>query len=307
MTQTTEKKRPKNWLLIKIREWHTYVGVALSLFIVMVCLTGIYLNHKDLFKGEDKPKPMAGKEKPGKDKPKAGVATTQAPTTEADPAALNAAVDKAIAAVATQLGDLPMERIEIKDEYGHWNASVKLADVSIDPDSGKVVPKAHEHEDEEHRTFTAAMLGQLNITPAAALKLAQEKLGDAAIEKLEIKDEHGQIVFKAMTHDHDEAIVPLMQKAASEAGLLKPTVLGKYDKPMHAGGGVNWGKLLKDLHTGQIAGWLGKLFIDFTSFVIVVLTATGVWLWWVPRQRKKKAAAQAAEVAAARAASPNAA
>ena len=95
---------------------------------------------------------------------------------------------------------------------GDWQTSVKLADVSIDPATGKVAAK--EEHDHEHKAFTASSLADATIKPGEALTLAMKELGGAPLEKIEIKTEHGSLVLKAMTHDHDEAIVPLMIRIA---------------------------------------------------------------------------------------------
>src|SRR5262249_23091441 len=41
--------RPKNWLLLRLRSWHGRVGIAALVLLVLLALTGIYLNHPDLF------------------------------------------------------------------------------------------------------------------------------------------------------------------------------------------------------------------------------------------------------------------
>jgi hypothetical protein len=40
--------RPKNWLLLRLRSWHSWTGMAALLILVMLGLTGIYLNHPEL-------------------------------------------------------------------------------------------------------------------------------------------------------------------------------------------------------------------------------------------------------------------
>lgn len=38
-------------------------------------------------------------------------------------------------------------------------------------------------------------------------------------------------------------------------------------------------RLLLDLHSGRIGGFVGVLVIDFMAFLIVLLTLSGVWIW----------------------------
>ncbi len=56
--------------------------------------------------------------------------------------------------------------------------------------------------------------------------------------------------------------------------------------------GLNWAKIVDDLHTGKILGTPGKLLIDFTSGTIIALTLTGIYLWGVPMLRKRQSARQ---------------
>jgi uncharacterized iron-regulated membrane protein len=58
---------------------------------------------------------------------------------------------------------------------------------------------------------------------------------------------------------------------------------GKSAKP------ENWGKWIKDLHTGKVGGLTGKLVVDFTSGSILLLTLTGLYLWVWPRVRPRRA------------------
>lgn len=299
MAETTEKKRPKNWLLIKIREWHTWMGIALSAVIVMVCFTGIYLNHKDLFRGEEYKKEMA------KEGGKPGKPHEMAAATPLEPKAVAATFTQAIASVRDRLANVSLERLELESHGGQWIAKAKPSELRWDAGEVKfaaVADHGHGHEHEEHGEFTLADLDAAKIKPEPAVIAALESLGkDAAIEKIEVKHEKGHLQYKVKAYGGGEATV-----LADSETLV---VLGKYEEPARAGmvgqeakGGYNWGKIMKDLHTGKLGGEAGKLLIDFTSFVIMVLTISGIYLWYVPRKRKKEAAAAAQAVIKAKAA-----
>jgi hypothetical protein len=181
----------KNWLLIKFREWHTWGGVLLSGFILVVAVTGIILNHKDLFLRGGKPH----------DKPVGALTTT------------------------TDLQAVP-------------------------------------------------------VGFAQAMDLGRTRFGEVPLEKIELKDENGRLVYKLKGLDGSEIIVDAMTAEITEKTLYR------------YGGGINWGKLIDDLHTGKIAGTPGKLMVDLTSGVMIALTLTGLYLWWIPIYRKRQSAAQ---------------
>ncbi|KAJ3049554.1 hypothetical protein HK102_012470, partial [Quaeritorhiza haematococci] len=92
----------KNWLLVKFREWHSWGGLFLSLFILVVAATGLLLNHRNLFfhRGEPKKGP------------------TGALTASFDFTALPVGFARALELSREHLGDGPFEKIELKDERG---------------------------------------------------------------------------------------------------------------------------------------------------------------------------------------------
>ncbi|MBI4230428.1 MAG: PepSY domain-containing protein [Planctomycetes bacterium] len=197
------QRRPKNWLLIKIRKWHTWLGVALSAFIVLVCLTGVYLNHRGWFEGM----PPRG-------------ATVPLLSTNTDPRDLQVSLDRALVLAREHLGDgVPLDHVNLKVEEGRLVYKIKMS-----PTSGA-----------EREMFVDAQTGALTFW----------KIG-------------------GYTEEYDDGN-------------------GK------TGSGVRWGKLMMDLHTGKFFGGAsGKLLIDITSFTILVLTVSGVYLWWLPLQRKRQ-------------------
>lgn len=206
-----KKARPKNWLLIKSREWHTWLGVILSVVIVAVCVTGIYLNHEHFFDGLFSEKSQ---------KPK-----------KAPPALANN-------------GDLP-----------------------------QTVPEG---------LYTTTPLGAFPVSFSQALESSREMLGDVALKQIELKDEHGTLIYKIKAqHEEGEEPTEVWVDAYSGTAKLKEP----YNK---ADGAYDWGKVLKDIHTGKIGGDTGRLLIDVTSLTIIFLTVTGIYLWALPRLRKRQ-------------------
>ncbi len=80
----------------------------------------------------------------------------------------------------------------------------------------------------------------------------------------------------------------LYQLGLAERKPPKPESAGKLSKPPEGyrmmnkdgtAGGLNWGKLIKDLHTGKIGGFAGQLLVDLLGAVVIFLSCSGVWLW----------------------------
>jgi hypothetical protein len=117
----------KNWLLVQFRKWHGWGGAILSLFILVVAVTGILLNHKDLFfHSEAKKKPQ-------------GLLTSST-----NLAALPVSFEKALAISRGHYGDVPLEKIELKDEYGWLHYKVARGEgeeIRIDAQTGEATHK----------------------------------------------------------------------------------------------------------------------------------------------------------------------
>lgn len=129
---------------------------------------------------------------------------------------------------------------------------------------------------------TTQDLGRLPIGFDQALALAHAHFGDVVLEKIELKDEHGTLIYKVSRGGGDEIRID------AESGALA----SKYGVAL-AGSGetrMNWEKLVKDIHTGKIFGFAGVLTADATSVVIIALTLTGLYLWIVPILRKRRSA-----------------
>ncbi len=198
MPSESTRPRNKNWLPVKFREWHSWGGLLLSVFILIVAVTGIILNHKDLF--------LRGK-------------------------------------------------IEARATTGLLSASTDLSSLPID--------------------F------------ARVLDLARDQYGDTPLEKIELKDERGVLMYKVVKGDGEEIRI----------NATTGDVTSKYGKMLSGPGKdqLNWGKIVDDLHTGKIFGTAGKLTVDFTSVVIILLTFSGIYLWAVPWMRKRQSRQRRAE------------
>jgi uncharacterized iron-regulated membrane protein len=198
---STPVPRPKNWLLLKAREWHIWLGVAVSLFAVLICATGIYLNNEKLFVGGEH-----GMQK---------LPIQKGLSTVTDLDAIPVSFAQALARARKEVGEAPIEHIQLKYEKEGLAYKIKLGegwDLFIDAKSGALTEK------KGYRTKSEGSAG--------------------------------------MTH------------------------------------GVNWGKVMKDLHTGKIGGFIGHRVADFTSLVLILLTVTGVYLWALPKWRRWKARGQ---------------
>jgi hypothetical protein len=210
--------KPKHWLLAKSRQWHLWGGLIAGLFIIVVATTGIVLNYK---------------------RP-----------------------------IFTALGLEQMEREkgyarETKDQPAKPEAAQLTATVS--PET------------------TAQVM-------ARALELARTEWGDVPLERIELKEEHGELLCKVKEQGGDE----LWLYPATGSHFIK----GEYEKIGKPGADgkpakqFDWGKLMLNLHTGKIGGETGKAIMSLASVMLLFLTGSGVYLWAKPlliRRRNARA------------------
>jgi uncharacterized iron-regulated membrane protein len=156
---------------------------------------------------------------------------------------------------------------------------------------------------------TATGLTAARINPEQALQLARTEFGAVPLERIELKNEHGALVWKIKQVRGTE----LWVDARSGAHFTK----GEYEK-LHgrdaAGQPVksfDWGKFFLKLHTGEIGGAVGKAIMTAGAVMLLFLSASGVYLWAKPlfiRRANARAKARAASavpaVSAGKAARP---
>jgi uncharacterized iron-regulated membrane protein len=127
---------------------------------------------------------------------------------------------------------------------------------------------------------TVSGFGAATVTPDQALALAREMLGEVPLERIELKAEHGEMVYKIKAGSGDELWVNAMTGSRF--------VKGEYEKVKQSSDGAvvarrtDWGKIMLDLHTGKIGGEVGKAIMTTASVLLLLLSASGVYLWLKP-------------------------
>lgn len=113
-----------------------------------------------------------------------------------------------------------------------------------------------------------------------ALVIAREKLGDVALERIELRSERGAMTYRFRQRGGAE----LWVDAADGSSFVK----GEYERIGKAGAdGVavrttDWGKILIDLHTGKIGGGIGKALVTGVAGLLLLLSLSGFYMWLKP-------------------------
>ncbi|MBI4663925.1 MAG: PepSY domain-containing protein [Verrucomicrobia bacterium] len=146
---------------------------------------------------------------------------------------------------------------------------------------------------------TTTGLAAASISVDHVLELARQEWGDAALERIELKDERGELIYKVKRRAGAELWVNAVtgahfvkeQPGRPARGSVGGTIAPRFD----------WGKFLLDLHTGKIGGEVGKAIVSTVALVLLFLVASGIYLWAKPlfirRQNARSRTAAAASAA----------
>lgn len=141
-------------------------------------------------------------------------------------------------------------------------------------DGEKVKPSS------ELKITTAKGLAAVPVSLERALELAGSEWGDVTLDRIELKGERGELIYKLKKKGGPE----LWVNAATGAKFTKGEYekIGKADaegRPMRR---TDWGKILIDLHTGKIGGEPGKAVMSLAALMLLFLTLSGVYMWLKP-------------------------
>lgn len=115
--------KSKNWLLAKSRQWHRWGGLLAGLFTLVAATSGIVLNYKQpVFDalGLERRFPKEGAMPDDKPKRSESAFTT---VTGFKAAATN--VERLLEIARQEWGDVPLDRIELKEEHGELIYKIK--------------------------------------------------------------------------------------------------------------------------------------------------------------------------------------
>ena len=137
-------------------------------------------------------------------------------------------------------------------------------------------------------------LPETKVTFAEALSIAFEVFGEnVPLDKIELKDEKGLLIYKVVTNDKFVKKQELIVNANTGEATYRDKDAYAVNK-VNAGGttelaGIDWGDLINDIHTGEISGGLwGQLLIDLGALIMIFLTGSGIYVWCKPRLKRRR-------------------
>lgn len=133
---------------------------------------------------------------------------------------------------------------------------------------------------------TDTAVKQLPVTLEQALGMARHEWGVVPIEKIEVLESQGRLVYKIMPGSGRELFVDAHSGSWKKVDGYRIREGADDQKPKPQS--INWNRLMKDLHTGKFAGTPGKLVYDAVALALIVLAGTGLYLWALPRWKKRR-------------------
>jgi len=138
-------------------------------------------------------------------------------------------------------------------------------------------PNVEQPESSKPQFTTRSGLASLPVGVDRVLELARAEWGDVPLERIELKDERGELIYKLKRKGGDELCV----NAVTGAHFVK----GGYERMAKGAAAsasarqTDWGKILVDLHTGRIGGPAGKAVMSLAALVLLLLTFSGFYMW----------------------------
>jgi len=237
----------------KLLQWHKRIGITAALFVIILALTGIALNHTDQFEFDQKFIDssflldwynISPPEKP------VSYATENVRL--------------------SQLGErLYFNEQELQEQTDHLMGAIQFKDSVVVAITGSLLVFDYQ--------------GQLieKLTSADGVPSGMKRIGRSVDNLLVVEAAHGEYLADLEEFDWDEKISTGTRW--SDKSLLPETLKLTLFKA-YRGKGLSVERVLLDLHSGRILGDFGVILIDVAAILFIILAVTGVWMWSRSRQ-----------------------
>lgn len=142
-------------------------------------------------------------------------------------------------------------------------------------DKAKPAPTHRRAGEPQH----AGHVQSLPVSLAQALTVAQAQWGNAPLERVELKMEQGQWLYKIKRNGGAEIWICATTGEHFTKAAYEKARRAADGKPLKS---FDWGKFFLDLHTGKIGGPLGVALMTAMAGVLFFLTLSGLYLWLKP-------------------------
>ena len=241
-------------ILKKILRLHIYVGLGISLLLIHLSITGIFLNHTDDLELNK---------------------TYISSTWILNLYGLNVPRPSKIFTIQ-------------QDNFSQFDTEVFLNNKPIFLFDSELIGVIKDREN-----FIIAARDELFIVNQSGVLIDKQKILSFTIksigkykEKIVIKDEQ---LNKWVGKSISAKWAPIIKDNInwSKPGTMTP--LNKKEiKQYFVGNGISLEQIILDFHSGAIFKKEGKIFFDLVSLLLIFLSVSGIWLWLIKRKKGKK-------------------
>lgn len=237
----------QRWSL-RLARWHRWAGITAALFVLLLALTGLLLQHA----------PALGLDR--------------------------AAVGSTLLArwLGHEAGPVTAFRAGggwvLGNNGGLWHGRTRVATVAAPPDGALAVDHGLAVAvDGDLYLFDAEgrLLERVRAAgalPAPVRRLGRAEDGTAVVEADGRVWQAGENWLVFEPHEGDTI-------SWSRPG-TPPDALARFVRESGLAGAVTWERLLLELHSGRLGGNAGVIVMDLAAIVLLLLSVTGLYLWW---------------------------
>jgi hypothetical protein len=248
--------RRRKWYRVSVRKlgrWHQLMGLIATVFVMLLVITGILLNHTQGL-SLDRRYVQAEWLLDWY-----GIRLPDTPVSY-----------RADGRWITQIGErLYLNNIEIAVANGRLIGAVALDEILVIAVEGQLLLF----------TQTGALVERLG--GPQGVPAGMQRIGLNHRQQLVIKGAHGYYIADKSLLSWRETRSVMADWAESET--LVP-ILHETLRRAYRGKGLSVERLLLDVHSGRILGPAGVIMIDAAAILLLLLAASGIWLW---AKRKK--------------------
>ncbi len=255
---TRHKKKPPVKLLRSLFIWHRYIGLAAALFVVVLSVTGLVLNHTE---------ELALDERHVQNGPLLDWYGVHAPASITS----YRAAEHILSTVGSQIY---WNTLHVPQVEGPLLGALGYGDLVVAAVQGSLLLFTLEGE----------LIEQLG--GSAGVPAGMQAIGLAPAGKLAIRAAHG---FYRIDSDFLEwHETETLDNVTWAAPIDTPDSLHTTLVEAYRGSGLSLERVLLDLHSGRILGNWGVYLMDAAAILFLLLAITGVWLWGKRRVTAKE-------------------
>jgi PepSY-associated TM region len=233
-----------------IQKWHRKLGLYTALFVIFLVISGIVLNHSEGLNLNSKFVQLDW------------ILDHYQINPDIEPIGFNVANFW-----VTQFGDrIYFNDVEVANDVNHLFGSVFVNDSYVVAYDGQLTLVTSEGEIIEH------------LAGAEGVPAGMKAVGIDEQDNIIIKAAHGdyQVNIDELDWNEQDHFDATWSKPTDVPEQLNNKLLKKY-----RGSGLSLERLLLDFHSGRIVGQWGVYFVDLVAIIFLILSITGVCMWWM--------------------------